>query len=184
MDVFSQPLSIAQIVGLLSFALGLSTFYQKDDRRLKIVMLVFNFNHLIHYLLMGSMMSVLSSLLSALRTATAVCLSTGRCTIKGAERIAVTVFISAGAVFGLTLMDSVWELWPIVGTAIGTYALFMLKGIVMRLAFLVGASCWLINNILIGSIGGTLLELCVITINLVTIGRLLRDKKRLAVAGG
>lgn len=182
MELFSQPLSLAQAVGLLSFVLGLSTFYQKDDRRLKIVMLVFNVNHLIHYLLLGSMMSALSSLFSALRTGTAVYLSSNRCTIEGAEKIAVTVFISVSVAIGLSLANSWWELWPIVGTAIGTYALFMLKGIVMRLAFLAGASCWLINNILIGSIGGTLLELCVITINLVTIARILRDKKRLAVA--
>jgi hypothetical protein len=54
----------------------------------------------------------------------------------------------------------------------------MLRGIQMRIAFLIGACCWLTNNILVGSIGGTLLELTVITVNSLTIFRMLREQKR------
>lgn len=169
MDIIAEPFSLAQAFGLVSFALGLSTFYQKDDRRLKIVMLILNLNHLVHYVLMGSAVSALSALLSALRTATAIYISSAWVAV---------VFIVVSVSLGVSLADSVSDLWPILGTVIGTYSVFMLKGITMRLAFLAGASCWLVNNILIGSIGGTLLELSVITINLVTIIRLLRDQKR------
>ena len=167
-DIATQ-LSLAQAFGFVSFVLGLSTFYQKDDRRLKIVMLILNLNHLIHYLLMGSIVSALSAVLSALRTATAIYISSAW---------VAAVFIVVSVSFGVALADSVWQLWPILGTVIGTYSVFMLKGIAMRLAFLAGATCWLINNILIGSIGGTLLELSVITINIVTIMRLVRDQKQ------
>ena len=169
MEQIATQLSLAQAFGFVSFALGLSTFYQKDDRRLKIVMLILNLNHLVHYLLMGSVVSALSALLSALRTATAIYISSAW---------VAAVFIVASIGFGVALADSVWQLWPILGTVIGTYSVFMLKGITMRLAFLAGATCWLINNILIGSIGGTLLELSVISINLVTIMRLLKDQKQ------
>lgn len=61
-------IDLAQALGFLSFGLGISTFYQKNDRHLKILMLVFNLNHLLHFLLLGSMLSALSALLSALRT--------------------------------------------------------------------------------------------------------------------
>ncbi len=44
---------LAQAVGLVSFALGIAVFYQKDDTRLKALMLVFNLNHLLHYVLLG-----------------------------------------------------------------------------------------------------------------------------------
>ncbi|EGU32585.1 hypothetical protein VII00023_12216 [Vibrio ichthyoenteri ATCC 700023] len=171
-DLISEQLLLAQTFGLVSFALGLSTFYQKNDRRLKIVMLILNLNHLIHYLLMGSAVSALSALLSALRTATAIYVSSAWVALG---------FITISVGLGLSLADSIWDLWPILGTVIGTYSVFMLQGITMRLAFLAGATCWLINNVLIGSIGGTLLELSVITINLVTIMRLLKDKKQLVV---
>ncbi|WP_099610699.1 YgjV family protein [Vibrio fujianensis] len=173
MGIFSEPLSIAQTFGLVSFALGLSTFYQKDDRRLKIVMFILNLNHLTHYLLMGSVISALSSLLSVLRTGTALYLTPN----KVLRTWAAGGFILASSGFGIAIADSIWELWPIFGTAIGSFAVFMLQGIKMRLAFLAGACCWLINNVLIGSIGGTLLELSVITVNVITIIRLLREQK-------
>ncbi|GAL35746.1 arginine/ornithine antiporter ArcD [Vibrio maritimus] len=60
----------------------------------------------------------------------------------------------------------------IIGTMIGTFSMFVLSGVAMRVGFLVGATCWLINNILVGSIGGTLLEATLIVTNLVTIYRL------------
>ncbi|ELK8511295.1 YgjV family protein, partial [Vibrio vulnificus] len=65
-------IDLAQALGFLSFGLGISTFYQKNDRHLKILMLVFNLNHLLHFLLLGSMVSALSALLSALRTTTSI----------------------------------------------------------------------------------------------------------------
>ncbi|EGS1995411.1 YgjV family protein [Vibrio vulnificus] len=157
---------LAQALGFLSFGLGISTFYQKHDRHLKILMLVFNLNHLLHFLLLGSMLSALSALLSALRTTTSIFTS---------SKWVAAIFILIGIVSGLGMAEHWWELWPIVGTVIGTYSLFVLSGIRMRIGFLAGATCWLINNILVGSIGGTLLEMTVIIINLITIYRLYRQ---------
>ncbi|MDF5517701.1 YgjV family protein, partial [Vibrio parahaemolyticus] len=69
---------LAQALGFISFGLGFSVFYQKNDRHLKILMLIFNLNHLLHFLLLGSMVSALSALLSALRTTTAIFVSSKR----------------------------------------------------------------------------------------------------------
>lgn len=159
-------IDLAQALGFLSFGLGISTFYQKNDRHLKILMLVFNLNHLLHFLLLGSMVSALSALLSALRTTTSIFTS---------SKWVAAIFILIGIVSGLGMAEHWWELWPIVGTVIGTYSLFVLSGIRMRIGFLAGANCWLINNILVGSIGGTLLEMTVIIMNLITIYRLYRQ---------
>ncbi len=159
-------IDLAQALGFLSFGLGISTFYQKNDRHLKILMLVFNLNHLLHFLLLGSMLSALSALLSALRTTTSIFTS---------SKWVAAIFILIGIVSGLGMAEHWWELWPIAGTVIGTYSLFVLSGIRMRIGFLAGANCWLINNILVGSIGGTLLEMTVIIMNLITIYRLYRQ---------
>lgn len=159
-------IDLAQALGFLSFGLGISTFYQKNDRHLKILMLVFNLNHLLHFLLLGSMLSALSALLSALRTTTSIFTS---------SKWVAAIFILIGIVSGLGMAEHWWELWPIVGTVIGTYSLFVVSGIRMRIGFLAGANCWLINNILVGSIGGTLLEMTVIIMNLITIYRLYRQ---------
>ncbi|PNH86890.1 YgjV family protein [Vibrio diazotrophicus] len=164
--------SLAQALGLVSFALGISTFYQKDDRKLKIIMLIFNMNHLLHYLLLGSMTSALSAALSAARTGTSIYTS---------SRYIAAVFIVLGLGLGLSISNHWWDMWPIVGTVIGTFAVFMLRGIAMRIAFLVGGVCWLINNIIVGSIGGTMLEATLICVNLLTMYRLVRDEKKAAI---
>ncbi|EGQ7818735.1 YgjV family protein [Vibrio parahaemolyticus] len=158
---------LAQALGFISFSLGFSVFYQKNDRHLKILMLIFNLNHLLHFLLLGSMVSALSALLSALRTTTAIFVSS--------KRVAA-VFIVISLVSGFWVAEQWRDLWPIIGTVIGTYSVFCLSGIRMRIGFLLGASCWLTNNILVGSIGGTLLEMTVIVMNLLTIYRLHRQQ--------
>lgn len=155
----------AQVLGFISFGLGFSVFYQKNDRHLKILMLIFNLNHLLHFLLLGSMVSALGALLSALRTTTAIFVSS--------KRVA-SVFIVISLVSGFLVAEQWCDWWPIVGTVIGTYSMFCLSGIQMRVGFLLGALCWLTNNILVGSMGGTLLEMTVIIINLLTIYRLYR----------
>ncbi|MCE0494763.1 YgjV family protein [Vibrio salinus] len=160
---------LAQFVGFISFGLGLSVFYQKNDKRLKILMLIFNLTHLLHFLLLGSMVSALSALLSALRTTTAIFISS--------KKVAV-FFIAISLVSGYWMAEHWWDMWSVVGTAIGTYSVFCLSGIVMRIGFLLGASCWLTNNILVGSIGGTLLEMTLIAMNLLTIYRLYRQQMK------
>ncbi len=160
---------IAQALGFVSFALGVSAFFQKDDRKLKIVMLIFNLNHLLHFFLLGSMTSALSAALSALRTGSSIYTS---------SKYVAAVFIVLGFGLGLKLADNWWDMWPILGSAIGTYAVFMLQGIAMRVAFIIGAVCWLINNIIVGSIGGALLEMTLLSVNSFTIYRLMNDKKQ------
>jgi len=158
----------AQVLGFFSFVLGIYAFYQKDDKKLKIIMVIFNLNHLVHFILLGSIVSALSTLLSAIRTTTAIYISSARVAI---------VFIIIGLSSAAYLADSLWDLWSMLGMSIGTYAVFVLKGIQMRIAFILGAICWLINNILVGSIGGILLEATLISVNITTIIRLLREQK-------
>jgi hypothetical protein len=162
---------IAQTLGFVSYALGIYAFYQRDDKKLKVIMMIFSFNHLLHYLLLGSIVSALSALLSAVRTATAIYVSSARI---------AALFIIVGLSSGIYLADNIWQLWSILGMSIGTYSVFLLKGIPMRIGFLIGAMCWLTNNILVGSIGGSLLEATLITVNLITIGRLLREQQQTA----
>lgn len=166
--MIDQPF-IAQLLGFASFAIGMYAFYQKDDKKLKIIMFIFSLNHTLHYLLLGSMVSALSALLSALRTGLSIYIS---------SKWLAFAFITVSLTSGIYLADSIWDMWAILGMSIGTYSFFVLKGIQMRIGFLIGAMCWLTNNILVGSIGGILLEATLISVNLVTIIRLLQDKNK------
>ena len=60
----------------------------------------------------------------------------------------------------------------------GTVGMFMLRGIPMRLTLAAAAICWMLINLLIGSVGGTLAEGMVVVTNFVTIFRLARMKRR------
>lgn len=162
-------LPFAQWLGFLSFALGISTFYQKDDRKLKLVMLIFQFNNVLHFYLLGSDISTISTLLSFLRTATA---------IKTSSKLVAAAFVIVSIALGLWIADGPLDLLPILGSILGTIAVFLLKGIQMRIAFIIGAICWLANNIIVGSIGGSLLEATLLTVNLFTIMRLYRNNQK------
>ncbi len=160
---------IAQALGFVSFALGISTFCQKNDKRLKVTMLIFNLNHLLHFVLLGAIPAAVGAALSCLRTGTSI--------ITSSKQVAL-FFILISVITGWLVFETWVDLLPIVGTMIGTYSLFCLSGIKMRLAFLLGASCWLANNVIVGSIGGSLLEVTVITTNISTIYGLYSQKSK------
>lgn len=164
-------LSFAQWLGLLSFALGMSTFYQKDDRKLKLVMLIFQLNNALHFYLLGSDISALATLLSFLRTAVS---------IKTSSKYVAAFFVFMNLVVGASVASGPLDLLPIMGAILGTIAVFLLQGIQMRIAFMLGAICWLTNNIIVGSIGGTLLEGTLLVVNIFTIFRIYRHNKKIA----
>ncbi|SMF34458.1 inner membrane protein [Alteromonadaceae bacterium Bs31] len=154
---------IAQALGFLGFALGVLCFYQKDDKRLKVMMVIMSLNNIVHFALLGAPTASFSSALSMVRAWLA---------LHTSSIWVALAFIAITLTIGITMSNSPSDLFPILGTSIGTYALFCLKGIKLRIAFLCGALCWLANNIIVGSIGGTLLELTLLAVNLNTIRRI------------
>ncbi|PSW20841.1 YgjV family protein [Photobacterium sanctipauli] len=159
--------SFAQALGMVSFALGVAAFYQKNDRKLKLMMVLLNVNHMVHFFLLGAVTSAMSAMLSAFRTGLS---------IKYQSKALAYIFVAFNLAAGYWLAEGWVDLLPIMGACIGSYALFCLSGIQMRLAFVVGAICWLINNVIVGSVGGVLLELTLLSVNLTTIYRLYRSK--------
>lgn len=156
-------LNFAQAVGLLSFALGIFCFYQKNDKKLKLVMLCVNLNNTLHYALLGAWTASIASIFSSVRTGLA---------LKTTSPAVAYGFIGVTLAFGGYFANNWLDMLPILGACIGTYAIFCLSHIKMRIAFLAGAVCWLANNIIVGSIGGTLLECTLLCVNLTTIYRL------------
>ncbi|BFM21310.1 YgjV family protein [Gilvimarinus japonicus] len=161
--MFDNPL--AQFFGLLSYCLGIYCFYQRDDRRLKIVMFIMQTNNCIHFALLGATTALLSSIFSVVRTGLS---------LRTKSPLVAWLFIAVSFSLGLYLTDVWQDMLPVIGSCIGTYALFCLQGIRMRLAFLLGACFWLANNIYVGSLGGTLLEATLITVNCRTMIKLYR----------
>lgn len=163
-------LNLAQAIGLLSFFIGATAFLQKNDVKFKALLCLLFCSQTLHFYLLGAHTAAAASLISLIRTLAAL-----RFTISyiGYFFIAVNIF------WGVYLYSGFTSVLAITGTVLGTYAMFFLSGISMRLTLLVGTLCWLSHNFLVKSIGGTMLEAMILVTNVVTIYRLHRDHKKL-----
>lgn len=159
-DTLLYVFSPAQLFGYAAFVLGVLSFLQKDDRRFKLYMSAECLAYMLHFALLGNPTAVASSVISVARSVLSL--------YTKAPWVAF-VMVALNLALGWSLVDQWWHWLPLLASCIGTLALFLLSGIRMRLTMLLGTGCWLLNNILSGSIGGTALELVILFTNLRTI---------------
>ena len=74
--------------------------------------------------------------------------------------------------------QSITDIFPVMAMAFGTVGMFMLRGIPLRVVLGLAAFSWMLNNIVIGSIGGILAEGMVLVTNGITIVRLYRLRRK------
>lgn len=160
-------LILAQSFGILAFLFGLITFLQKNDERLKLYMLCLFSCQIVHFYLMGAAAASAANVLNLVRTFVS---------LKFNQLWVGALFLILNVLWGAYLYQSPISILPILGSCFGTFSVFYLSGIKMRLALIAGAFCWITHNIYIFSIGGILLESIVIFGNLVTIYRLHKSK--------
>lgn len=164
MDAFSP----AQLVGYLAFCLGVVAFSQRIDWRLKLLVALECMAYTGHFYLLGNNTAAVSASLSAMRMFAA---------LKTRSPYVAVFFLVANLALGLAVATSWTACFSIMAGLSGTVAAFFLKDIAMR-ALLLGATlCWLANNIVSGSIGGTLLESIIAVVNTTTIIRMWRNPR-------
>jgi Bacterial inner membrane protein len=159
-------LSPAQLLGYLAFVFGVACFLQTEDRRFKQFMAAECLAYVLHFWLLGQPTAVASSLVSLGRSVAAM---------HSRSRWLALVFVLINLGLGWWLFRGWLSLLPIAASCLGTLALFLLQGLRMRLLMLAGTLCWVANNLIVASIGGTLLELTVAAVNSLTIWRLWRS---------
>lgn len=158
--------SPAQCIGYGAFVLGVGSFLQTDDRRFKLFMAGECFAYVLHFVLLGNPTAVASSSLSLLRSLVA---------LRTRSAYVAVAIVAANLALGLALVRQASDWLPLAASCLGTLALFLLRGIAMRLLMLCGTVLWIANNVIAGSIGGTALEVVVAMVNVVTIWRLARQ---------
>lgn len=166
-DPMPNWLSPAQLLGYVAFVLGAGCFLQTDDRRFKWFMTGECIAYIAHFALLGNPTAVASSSLSMLRSLLSLC--------TRSKWVAVGV-VAANIGFGLAMATQPSHWLPLTASCLGTIALFMLQGVPMRLLMMVGTGLWIANNLIVGSIGGTALEVVIAVINATTIARMLRAR--------
>ena len=166
---FGSP---AQCVGYVAFVLGVWAFSQKDDRRLKFLNASECLAYSVHFALLGNPSASASSLVSAIRSFLA---------LKIRSPFLAALIIAVNVALGFKFATGVAGWLPVVASCSATVAVFLLRGIPMRMLLLMSTMLWLANNILSGSIGGTLLECIIGTVNTITMTRMLIARSKAAL---
>jgi hypothetical protein len=166
---FAHVFSLPQLFGYVAFFFGVGCFLQKSDLRFKTFMSIECIAYVVHFWLLGNYTACASSAVSVGRSVAA---------IRTRSPWVALFFVVLSLAMGAWLATSWLSMLPILASCAGTTALFLLKGIRMRMLMLVGTALWLVNNIVSGSIGGTMLEVTILMTNLWTIYRMQRDHRR------
>lgn len=124
-------------------------FFNRDEQRFRLQLSAYSAIIGCHFFLMGASAAGSSAMLNALRNLVAA---------KTRSSIAMLVFIVLTLAFGLWRMQHAVEILPIFGTVISTWAIFRTTGLTTRCVMWVSTVCWVIHNVWLGSIGGSLIE--------------------------
>lgn len=160
---------LAQGIGVLAFLIGITTFFNRDERRFKLQLSVYSAIIGVHFFLMGSAPAGASAMLNAVRTVISM---------RTRSMWVMTLFIVLTLGIGLAKMDHAMQLLPVLGTVASTWALFRCKGLTTRCVMWCSTACWVAHNFWLGSIGGTLIEGSFLLINGLNIIRFWRMQKR------
>ena len=155
--------SPAQMLGYVALVLGVSAFLQKSDTRLKALIAAESLAYVAHFILLGNFPASGSALVSCLRMLVS---------LKSRSGWWLGAFLVISVAIGLAFAKGAVGWLPVAASCLATVAVFRLHGVVMRSVLLVCTLLWLVNNILSGSVGGTVLESIIALINLTTVVRL------------
>jgi hypothetical protein len=168
LDSLAWLFSPAQLFGYAAFGFGMACFAQTDDRRFKVFMALECAAYVLHFLLLQQATAAASTAVSLARSLASI----------HARTPAVGLFFIGLSLAAGVWLHSGWVSWlPVAASCIGTTALFFLQGLRMRVLMLAGTALWLVNNLIVGSVGGSLLEACLMLSNLWTIRRLWRAER-------
>jgi Bacterial inner membrane protein len=163
MSRFEALWTIPQLVGWGAFLFGMASFLQTSDRRFKQWMALECAAYVVHFVLLAQWTASASAAVSLGRSLAAV---------HYPFKAVGVMFMVLSLLCGAWLYTS-WISWlPITASVLGTFALYFLSGIAMRLVMLCGTVFWLLHNYLVGSAGGTVLEGILCLVNVLTIWRL------------
>jgi hypothetical protein len=160
--------SPAQLVGYVAFAIGVYSFMQKDDRRLKATIGLQAASYALHFALLGSSAAALASLVTAVRAFVS---------LYTRSPYVAAIILAANVALGFVTASDLVGWLPVAASCAGTIGFFFLEGIALRVILLVATGCWLANNLILGSIGGTLLEVFLGVVNVSTTYRLWLDRR-------
>lgn len=163
-----------QIVSLIALGFCIVGFASKRDDRLMVLLIAANVAFALQFALFSSWTAAVLSFLVIGRIMLAR-------RYVGNWQVMLAV-LAVNLIAALLTWRSPVDFFAIAAAIFGTLGMFMLRGIPMRLMLAAAAVAWMLNNIAIGSVGGTLAEAMVLVTNFITIYRLTKMKRRYPAA--
>ncbi len=162
--------ALGQICGLIALGFCIAGFANKNDDRLMVLLISANVAFALMFAFFASWTAAALTVLVILRIALAR-------KFQGSWRIMAAILAINLLVAAVTWREAT-DIFPLTAAVLGTVGMFMLRGIPLRVVLGLAALAWMLNNIVIGSVGGTLAEAMVLVTNLITIVRLHRLKTK------
>lgn len=170
MSDLSLPV-VAQVIGVIALCFGVLAFQTKEDKRLKIFLILQSISLATHFYLLGAQGGA---------TAASISFTRNVCAMFARLRHVAPLFIATYIVFGIINYERWVDVLPIMSAMFSTTAMFYLRGIPMRLFFLCSTILWLTHNAVVGSIGPFFMEVIIFFSNGYTILSLFRAKAQQA----
>lgn len=161
LDTLSHSALAGQFFGLVALVICLVAFASKHDDRLLVLLISANVAFALQFVFFESWTAAALTVLVILRIVLAR-------RYLGSKPVMAGVLVVSGIAAWFT-----WQSWidvlPLTAMVLGTLGMFLLRGIAMRVFLGLAALAWMLNNLLIGTIGGTLAEALIVITNIITI---------------
>lgn len=166
----SLATALGQVCGLVALGFCVAGFANRNDDRLMVLLISANVAFALMFAFFESWTAAALTVLVILRIALAR-------KFLGSWRI-MTAVLAVNLLVAAVTWRVPTDIFPLTAAVLGTVGMFMLRGISLRIVLGLAALSWMLNNIVIGSVGGTLAEGMVLVTNIITIIRLHRLKKK------
>lgn len=163
----------AQAVGVLASAIVVFSFSRKHDDHLKFFIIFGNILFAAHFFMLDAYAGMLINMINAFRVGFSIKFHK--------SNWMMWFFLGVYLIAGYVVYEEPKDLLPVLSSLLGTYSMFKLSGIKLRLVGMIGASSWLTYAIISHSIGGMITEIGIMLSNSATIIRLMKDKKHKAI---
>ncbi|WP_413112000.1 YgjV family protein [Thaumasiovibrio sp. DFM-14] len=157
-----------QSLGFVALGFNILAGSTTHDNRMRALICCSCITFSIHYMLLGAVVAGINFGISAFRAL---------CSIKFQGYKPFFCFALIQLSMSLFFFQEPRDLLPAVASLFGCYALFCVRGLAMRLAFLFCACLWMINALVVGSYGGLVNDVFSIGILLVAIGRIYKEDR-------
>lgn len=165
--------STAQMFGHVALILSMVSFSRKNDGHFKLWLTSQSVAYASHFFLLGNLAGMAGALLSASRNILS---------LRTNSLWVAAVLLVVNFALGFFVVKEAWNVIPLIASAVATISMFRLQGLRLRCGMLCATLLWLINNILSGSISGTLMEIIIACISCSTIYRLYRESCQVPVS--